>query len=149
MSTRTTGPYAPGAVEVVWTGVTRVVVLWRGWAVKLPRGYRGVLANESEWRQRRRPDVNPPVFTLAHLAMVSRRADALMPWGDGSWMVDRQADGYSNEEAKESSWGRFGRVWRLIDYDRAWQEPRTLLARPYYARQEWLGRRWARLPERL
>jgi hypothetical protein len=129
--------------QVVRSGVTRIVLLTPRYAFKLPRGYRGVLANESEWSQRHRPDVNSPLRSPLHLVQISRRAEKLFP--GGTWAEEREAEGYSQEEAKSHSWGRFGDRWLLIDFDRAWAEPRGLLARPYYARQERLARKWMKL----
>lgn len=129
-------------VKLVRSGVTRRVVLTKRWAIKLARGYRGILANESEWRQRRRPQVNRPLFDLLHVVQVSRRADHLAGPNWSHELLRR----HSGDEEKPSSWGNFNGQWLLIDFDRAWEQPRSLLARPYYARQERLARRWSRLP---
>lgn len=146
------------------TGVTRFVLLTRRWAIKVPRVYlprpeldrgllrpvddfvRGWLANRSEWVQRRRRDVNPPVHTLAFFVSVYRRADALVhPRFAEAWEEDHAEIGYSYEERKASSWGRVGDRWLLIDYDRAWAEPRGFVGGIYYRRQERAARQWAEL----
>lgn len=143
-------------------GVTRTVIVGRRWAVKLPIGLgmsfhglagdlvRGWLANQSEWRQRRRPGVARPRLTLLHLVLVMPAAD----WVGsdrfsvkGPWQSIDPADVGARDEAKPSSWGRFGDRWLLIDFDRAWErDGRGLVGRLYYGHQERSARRWARLP---
>jgi hypothetical protein len=129
-------------------GVTRTV--WRvgRWAVKVPnRGWlvRGYLANQSEWHQRHRPDVNRPTATLFHLALVAPLADQLRDPRDDQWHLERNAEGYSDEESKPQSWGLFGGRWLLLDFDQAWRQPRRgLVGRAYYGNQERLARKWMR-----
>lgn len=105
---------------------------------------RGWLANRSEWQQRHRPDVARPIATFLHLAVVYPRADALAPSCD-QWQRTMVTVGYRPEEAKPSSWGRFGGGWRLVDFDRAWQYPRGWVGGLYYWNQERLGRKWSKL----
>lgn len=129
-------------------GVTRTVLVTRRWAIKVPttkyprNWIRGYLANQSEWRQRDRPGVNRPLCTLAHLVVVHPAADVVghREWGHGPWV------GRDGDDAKPCSWGRFGGAWRLIDFDRAWVDPRGIVGPAYYAIQEWRARRWMRLP---
>lgn len=123
-------------------GITRTVLLVGPWAVKVPSArhrmiVRGWLGNRSEWIQRWRSDVNPPLVTLGYLVNVYRRAD----WTGAG--CEGLPDGYDGDEAKPSSWGRFPSGWLLIDYDRAWQAPHGLVGRVYYGRQERMARRWA------
>ncbi len=133
-------------------GVTRSVLVTRRVAVKVPsvknrRVLRGWLANRSEWKQRRRPDVARPLVTFGHVAVVFRAADAVP--SERTWSMQRHVlirDGYSREEAKASSWGRFGGAWRLIDFDRAWHHPRGVVGGLYFGREERLARKWSRLP---
>lgn len=146
--------------RLVRSGVTRYVLLAGLYAVKVPRprrhrrrvprsgssGVRGWLANRSEWRQRHRPGVNPPLLTVAHCVTVYRRADEVGTWHPGDDVPCRPAargPGHDAEEAKGSSWGRFGDRWLLIDYDRAWERPHGIVGALYYAREDRRGRRWA------
>lgn len=128
--------------ELHTDGVTRTVILVDRWAIKIPKpsyqlGVHGWLANQSEWRQRRRPDVNPPLLTLFHFATAYRRADELAerqygPKGN-EWPTAHYAEqGYFGDEGKGSSWGRFDDRWLLIDYDR-WPLTRGLVGRLYRA----------------
>lgn len=135
-------------MRLIRSGITRNVILTRHWAIKVPNSYawgvRGWLANRSEWRQRRRPDVNPPVFTLAYVVSVYRRAvtfTAFRETDPGPWQT------HQGDEAKPSSWGcPPASSWRLIDYDRAWaQEDRGWIGALYFGRQERLARRWMNL----
>lgn len=82
-------------MKVVRSGVTRTVILIGPWAIKTiplhghgplgPRAWKpmwrwlveGWRCNRSEWCQRARPDVNPPLVTFGHLALVFRRADQI------------------------------------------------------------------------
>lgn len=144
------------------SGVTRTVMLTRRSAIKVPKSVRGWLANRSEWKQRNRPDVARPTWSLLFFAQ--RYPLALFTgWWDpedchipaavpSGLLVDPEEDwdphapcGHSNEEAKGSSWGRYEGKWLLIDYDRAWQEPRGFVGGLYYGRQERLARKWATL----
>lgn len=128
-------------------GVTRTVVVGRHYAVKVPSVrhryvIRGWLANRSEWKQRRRLDIVRPVLTLGHLALVYPTADGLM--SEREWSLQRHVlirDGYSHEEAKASSWGRFGGRWLLLDFDRAWQPPLGIIGGLYFGHEERLAAR--------
>lgn len=128
-------------------GVNRSVVLVGRWAFKLPWGLghspvRGWLANRSEWRQRLRPDVCPPRWTLAHIVLVMPRANEV------SENMRPDYDGLDGDEAKPSSWGRFSDEWLLIDFDRSWEpDDRGFVGALYWGRQERLARRWAELPD--
>lgn len=130
-------------LEWIDFGVTRWVLLIGPWAIKIPKNFRGWLANQSEWRQRKRIDVARPKLTLVHFLVVFPRADEIGRWGPEDFVRRHE---YSLEESKGSSWGKFGGVWMLIDYDRAWQHPRSLIAWPYYWNQERLSRKWSKLP---
>lgn len=141
---------------IVRSGVTRLVIVTRRYVVKMPRfrsyAVRGWLANRSEWQQRRRAGVAAPLVTVAHLLTLYRRADEVGNWdpelAPGFARVFRVDDDGTQqlnyEESKGSSWGRFGDRWLLIDYDRAWEEPRGLVGKIYYGRQERAARRWMR-----
>ena len=131
-------------VGVQGRGVTRTVLRVHRWAIKLPGGHggysperllRGWLANRSEWKDRHRPDVIAPVFSLGGFLNVYPLADALVTGVEPQpWNV---FCGYSHEEAKWSSWGCFDGRWLLLDYDRAWQpEGRGWVGRWYYGRME-------------
>ena len=145
-------------------GITRTVFVVGRWAIKVPslrHRYllRGWLANRSEWKQRRRPDVARPIITLGHLVTVFPRAQEIGAWEPEDcperalWPSGLDVDewdphqpcGHSTEEAKGSSWGRFGDRWLLIDYDRAWQDPRGAVGAAYYGRQERRARKWSTL----
>lgn len=129
---------------IVAHGVTRRVWLTPRWAVKVPQPsyfVRGLLGNRSEWKQRFRLDVNPPLVTLGYLVSVYRRADEVDDWDWWPGVIP----GYSREESKPSSWGRFAGCWLLIDFDRAWEHPRGPVGAIYYGRQERLARKWADL----
>lgn len=149
-------------------GVTRRVFLAGRWAVKVPRVHlvertpgahivhgwagwalRGWLANRSEWRQRRRPDVARPVLTLAHVVLVFPRADEV---GDdrtedvpGPWSGHEDIeDGRERDERKPSSWGRFAGQWLIIDFDRAWESAdRGIIGGVWFGYQERQARKWA------
>ena len=115
-------------------GCTRTVLLVGRWAIKVPsikyrRPIRGWLANRSEWRQRRRPDVFPPVLTICFVVQVYRRASWTARWQPEHCPFE----GYSVEESKGESWGLYpGGGWKLIDYDRSWapNKPRQPANRP-------------------
>jgi hypothetical protein len=133
----------PGGRLQVVHGVNRTVVLAGRWAFKLPWGLgrvpvRGWLANRSEWRQRTRPDVCRPRWTLGHVVLVMPRAEEI--WGE-----DLDGYFYSGDEAKADSWGRFGDRWALIDFDRSWDD-RGFIGRLYWGNQERLARKWMKLP---
>ena len=132
-------------------GVTRSVWLTRRWAIKVPSRYgwgvRGWLANQSEWHQRRDPAVVAAVFTFAHVVAVYPRAARIGSADEpGPW--DHAPPG---DEAKPSSWGWYPSAhtsrgtWRLVDYDRCWAQPRTVVAALYFGRQERMARRWLAL----
>jgi hypothetical protein len=141
-------PHPPSLITVRRDGVTRLVVLVGRWAIKIVRldstmGFvRSWLANESEWRRRRAQGVNAPIWTVVHLVAVYPRADEIGCWDPEDCPFP--ADG--NEERKGSSWGRFGDRWLLVDFDRAWQQPRSLIGWLYYWNQDRLGRKWSKLP---
>lgn len=119
-------------MELISFGVTRWVVLFGPFAFKFPKHIGGWLANQSEWRQRRKDGVNSPIFTLFHCVTMYWRAEAT-----GSWDTDEcpfPAD--RNEERKGSSWGSINGRWLLIDFDRAWMNPRSLIGGWYYGRME-------------
>lgn len=130
------------------SGVTRTVIVTRRWAVKLAWGrcgpLRGWLANRSEWVRRDRPRVLAASFTLCHFITWYRRADEVGTW-DPEDAPQASMRRLRTEERKGSSWGRFGGRWLLIDYDRAWQDPRGWVGGWYYGRQERLARKWMRL----
>lgn len=132
-------------------GVTRIVIVGRRYAVKIPNyrhGFiRGWLANQSEWQQRNRPDALTPRFSLLHLILVfpvawcpTEEDFAACPVAEGSgpWLT------YTGDEAKTSSWGWYHHECLLIDYDRAWDRV-SLSAWFYYKLQDRKGRRWAKL----
>ena len=132
-------------------GVTRTAYRVGRWAVKVPnRGWlvRGYLANQSEWRHRDRADVNAPVFHLLGLVAVYPLAET-MDRGHSDHFEATVTPvlvhlGYSQEEAKPSSWGRVGDRWLVIDFDEAWSVPRRgLIGRAYYWNQDRLGRKWS------
>lgn len=138
-------------------GVTRVVILISRYAIKLPRRYdffdvpsrfrlwwvRGWLANRSEWKQRRRGNVNPPLFTLGYLISIYRRADSIPAYGWWDHLVYGQlVEILGWEEAKADSWGLFGDEYKLIDYDKADEHPRGIVGDIYYGRQERWFKRW-------
>jgi hypothetical protein len=152
---------------IVRKGITRIVFVGRRWAIKMPRRYdsrfwlwwvRGWLANQSEWRQRDRPDVARPVFTLFHIALVFPAAIEVgndkieggrIVGGPGPWLTFEERclsfeerDDHA-DEMKPSSWGRFADGWKIIDFDRAWHSNhRSLAGKLYYERQERMARRW-------
>lgn len=105
---------------------------------------RSWLANRSEWCQRDRPDVARPLLTLLHLVVVFPAADEVAVGRGVPWQARAHSHSHSGDEAKASSWGRFGHRWLLIDYDRAWESPRGFVGGRYYLHQERLARRWAR-----
>ena len=131
-------------------GITRTVLVTDNYAIKVPSLHhrllvRGWLANRSEWKQSWRTDVHPPLYTLGHVVTVYRAALTLdgldsstAPWQD---IPPR----YTGDEAKRSSWGVVAGRLALIDYDRAWEDPRGIIGGVYYWRQERLARKWARL----
>lgn len=150
-------------MRVETSGVTRIVIIGRRWAVKIPHlmlfvpnqsnrfGWmvRGWLANRSEWRQRRRTDVARPVLTLGHLIVVFPaatavgRGDRSGPWDN--W--DDIPDDRLRDERKPSSWGMFTDGWRIIDYDRSWEANHMgIIGWLYYANQRRLGNNWSKLP---
>ena len=147
-------PEAVGRYEVKH-GVTRTVVLTKRYAIKLPWGQghsvlRGWLANRSEWKQRRRPDVLRPVLTLGHFVVVFPRVSTYVEWGASfvwnftKFVLPDYPDG---DEAKESSWGLHDMKFVLIDFDRAWESPgRGIVGGLYYGNQERLARKWMKLP---
>lgn len=131
-------------LEWISYGVTRWVLLVGPFAIKFPKHIRGWMANQSEWRQRRREGVNSPICTLFHFVTLYWRAEMV-----GRWHTDEcpfYAD--SNEERKGSSWGAVNGTWLLIDFDRAWRNPRSLVGGLYYGKQERLSRKWSKLPQR-
>lgn len=155
---------------IVRRGVTRTVFVGPRWAVKVPRlqmdrpsGWRAVhseigwvvrgwLANRSEWRQRHRADVARPVLTFGHFAVVFPAAievgdDRLTDPGPGPWVgFEDIEDGRRRDELKPSSWGRFPDGWRIIDFDRAWdQNGRGIIGSLYFGNQERLARKWSKL----
>lgn len=130
-------------------GVTRTVFVGTRWAVKVPSPHyvlRGWLANQSEWRQRRRAGVNRPVATVGHVATLYRAADRVGCDADVGPFGRRDEFTYDGDEEKPSNWGVFDGEWRLIDFDRAWERPRGIVGRLYYANQARLARKWSRLP---
>jgi hypothetical protein len=133
-------------VRIARNGVTRLVVLAGPVAVKLPRlgnVVRGWLANRSEWHQRGRDDVARPWLSVGHIALVMPRADEVC---DDEYRREPSDGEVGRDEAKGSSWGRFGDRWLLIDFDRSWEPPRGLVGSLYFGRQERTARRWMRLP---
>lgn len=129
-------------IEWISSGITRWVLLFGPFAIKIPKHIRGWIANQSEWRQRRKEGVNGPLFTLFHFLTIYWRAEAV-----GKWDTDEcpfKAD--SNEERKGSSWGCVNGSWLLIDFDRAWAVPRSLVGGLYFGNQERLARKWMKLP---
>lgn len=135
-------------------GVTRRVYQIGPWAVKLAGGgwggmhLRGWMANRSEWRHRRRPDVVSPLFTLGHVITAYPLADGL---ATDDRFIDHWCDqvepfllmaGYCAEETKPSSWGLFNGRWLLLDYDAALRDRRHFPENIYYWNQERLGRKW-------
>lgn len=137
-------------MKIVKTGVSRNVILTERYAIKYPKPVffwpfiRGWLANQSEWRQRKRRRVARPVFTLFHFFVWYPRAKYIGLWP--SWDAPDFTYGMSEEERKGSSWGNFSfHEWKLIDFDRAWENPRGVIGRVYYWRQERLGRKWSKL----
>lgn len=114
------------------TGSTRTVILFFGWAVKLPgswmRGYRwksllqGLLANMQERAFARTgwPELCPVAFSLpGGLLLIMRRAAPLSrdEWFafDFSGFVERD-DYFVPVEEKMSSFGKFGGRIVAIDY---------------------------------
>jgi hypothetical protein len=146
---------------IVRSGTNRTVLLSDRWAFKLPWGQghspvRGWLANRSEWRQRLRPDVCRPRWTLGHVVLVmpraARTAEEMLEHGDQCppsfrlWIRAVIGCDGESDETKPCSWGWFGHRWLLIDFDRAWDESdRGLVGGLYYWNQERLARRWAQL----
>jgi hypothetical protein len=134
-------PHHPGGRFQVAHGVNRTVLLAGRWAFKLPWGLghvpvRGWLANRSDWRQRARPDVCRPLWTLV----------LVMPRAEQLWSRDLDGYAYEGDETKANSWGRFGDHWLLIDYDRSWDaHDRGLIGRAYWGNQERLARKWSKL----
>lgn len=156
------------------TGVTRHVLLTQNYAIKIVRirgamGFvRAYLANQSEWHQRERPNINPPLGTILHLVTWYKRAIYVGDWEpeDAPWFAcniaatrsyllgrrtDIDGEPQNHEERKGSAWGFFlerGEMrWLLIDYDRAWAQPRRgILCRLYYANEERKARKWMNLP---
>lgn len=128
-------------------GVTRVVMLTRRWAIKVPQPdyfLRGWLANQSEWHQRRRLDVEPPRVSVFHFILVSRRALQVGAWDPDEFVHDD--DETRADERKGSSWGLFPEGWRLVDFDRMW-ERRSPLAKLYCWNEDRKARKWLRLPQ--
>lgn len=134
-------------------GVTRRVYRLHHWAIKMPGGWagwgpaaltRGWLANQSEWRQRKRTDVARPKFHLGHLLQVY--PIGLRPRTEDWWEQEVRPvlrwSGYDEEESKHCSWARFGDEWLLVDFDRYWQEPCGLVRRMYDWLQEREGQRY-------
>lgn len=138
--------------ERLGSGVTRTAWKVGRWAVKIPNwGWfiRGYLANRSEWDQRHRSDVNAPLWRIGLIAVyplaVTMDRDAADRFERDRTPVLLEA-GYSQEEAKPSSWGCVDGRWLVIDFDAAWATPRRgAVGRLYYWNQERLGRKWARL----
>lgn len=131
-------------LKVERNGVTRIVILAGPWAFKIARGWRGWLANQSEWRRRRAPQVNPPIATAVHFVAVYPRAElelAALP----TWVYSDKL-GLNRDEQKWTSWGRVNGRLVLLDFDRAWEEPSWPLGRLYYWNQERLARKWSKLP---
>lgn len=154
-------------VQIVTSGVTRVVFLAGRWAVKVPRCHgfgrstfweltRGWLANRSEWRQRDRPGVARPIFTVCHFVVVYPRClplplemqldlEAIHDAESASVYRDGH-EAFDLEETKPSSWKMLDGAPVLVDFDRAWEDhDRGWVGQLYYWRQDWLGRRWARV----
>lgn len=128
-------------------GVSRTCLLVGPLAIKVPARchfVRGWLGNRSEFLQARgqRQHVLRPYFSVLHLALVSRRADAVGPAPALPAGVDIDGD-----EGKPTSWGRFGEEWLLIDFDRAYDSPRGLVGALYWGNQERLARKWMKLPQ--
>lgn len=143
----------------VGKGVTRTVwSLGPNWVVKIPNWgclVRGYLANQSEWRQRHRPDVAPPVLSIFNVALIMGRAERNLlthverigPPADIQ-ITEDGVDGHRGDEAKLCSWGYYPESgWRLIDYDRAWDPDQRspITGRLYYWNQERLARKWSKL----
>lgn len=138
-------------MQLVKTGITRWVLLIGPFAIKFPKSLRGYLANQSEWRQRKRPRVNRPIISLFHLMIVFYRATEIGKWEPKEFNVSSRywyGIEYSNEEAKGESWGLVKNCWVLIDFDRAWENPRPVIGLLYYWNQARLARKWMNLPFR-
>lgn len=131
-------------------GVTRWVLCIGNVAIKFPKNLRGWLANESEWRQRKRSDVNRPYISILHFIIIYPRASEVGDWDpeDCPHDVSINIEHKSNEEKKGSSWGLFKDKWLLIDFDRAWERPRSLIGFFYYYNQERLYKKWSKLPRK-
>lgn len=144
-------------------GITRTVFATKRYAIKFPGSYykghgyghfaRGWLANQSEWKQRKREDVCHPVFTFFHFALIMPIAntDGQELYGDVYMRVEnKKFVGYIDpsdrdikhaDELKASSWGLFGigedEQWLLLDYDRCYKLPRKgLINRLYWWNEE-------------
>lgn len=164
-------------MEIERSGITRVVLLTKRLAIKTPQVrnrtdfdrtginafVRGWLANRSEWKQRHRYGINPPLGTIGYVVNLYLRGDDLDPsndhqewqwddekmdWSD-EWFAELATHantyGFNGDEFKPSSWKQFGGRWLLIDYDRAWAKPRGLVGWWYYGLQKKNARRWADL----
>lgn len=151
------------------SGSTRHVYRIGKYAVKVPnlnkrptrwRGMflRGVLANRSEWKQRKRHDVVRPLATLFWIIQVYPKVDPIpdISWNfwDKTVRKDLIEAGYSKEESKPSSWCFGPNIpvlssraslpprYLLIDYDRCWDEPMGWLGKYQEWRDEWIYSRY-------
>lgn len=135
-------------MQVVRSGITRWVILIGPVAIKVPRNdyaVRGWLANRSEWKTRHRPEVNRPILTLGHVVTVYPRAERIATPDDAGPFGASDRFTYDGDEQKPANWGWFGDRWKLIDFDRSWDDPRGLVGALYFGRQERLARKWMRL----
>lgn len=132
-------------MKVVRSGITRTVVLTKRHAYKLAKGHvslaRGLMANASEWQQRREPYVCGPTWTLAYLVQSYPLAEEGDEDRSGPWSA------LSGDDGKACSWGWLpGRGWLMIDFDESLRDrDRFWLARIYWWRQERLARKWMAL----
>lgn len=149
--------YAFGLPTRIGRGVTRSVYKVGNKAVKLPVGLggfkpwniiRGLMANQSEWKQRnKRDDIVKPLWTVLYIIQVYPIAEPLV--SDPSlWNVAMRLElieqGYSAEEASHTAWMWLNDRLFLVDYDRSDEEPRTRLARLYFWNEDRKYNKWIR-----
>lgn len=152
-------------MKIDQTGVTRLVLVGKRYVFKIVRPTRLIrswLANRSEWKLRHLPYVNSPIFSLFYFVSVYKTANELADCND--WVIPfrMMIDWYENlsedeqewmnspyEEAKFTSWGLFDNGWRIIDYDRCWQDPRGWVGSLYYGNEERKARKWMKESENV